>query len=174
MLIKVWDEITYPFLNLSLGMDKLFHPTFYWSFDYLYMLGLKLKYILVKGQLASEWWRVAVQGVNPLWIWTLHDDDQIRLMLWYTWTQEVVGPAALTHGMPGILYLSLVVLLSWQQATKCCIILSYIERISWTLYVLCGGGVSLIETKWPTYSPMESIIIVSAYSLSVTLMLNFW
>ena len=46
---KVWDEITYPFPNFcwSLGMDKLFHPTIYWAYNYLSMMGLKL--IQVKG-----------------------------------------------------------------------------------------------------------------------------
>ena len=42
----IWDEITYPFLNRwSLGMNMEFHPTLYWACDYLYMLGLKLKYV---------------------------------------------------------------------------------------------------------------------------------
>ena len=30
-------------------MDKSFHPTLYWPCDYLYMLGLKLNHVLVKG-----------------------------------------------------------------------------------------------------------------------------
>ena len=48
---NVWDEITYPFLNFqrckrwSLGVDKYFHPTLYWVYDYLYMLGLKLNHV---------------------------------------------------------------------------------------------------------------------------------
>ena len=51
---KVWDEITYPFLNFngaavgmscSLGMDKLFHPTLYRACDYLSKLGLKLNHV---------------------------------------------------------------------------------------------------------------------------------
>ena len=39
---KVWDEITYTFLNCSrwsLGMDKSFHPTISWACNYLSMLG---------------------------------------------------------------------------------------------------------------------------------------
>ena len=45
---KVWDEITCPFpiFNYwSLGMDKLFHPTFNWACDYVSMLVLKLIHV---------------------------------------------------------------------------------------------------------------------------------
>ena len=38
---KVWDEITYPFLN--------FHPTFYNGCNYLSMLGLKLNHVIKRG-----------------------------------------------------------------------------------------------------------------------------
>ena len=49
MPCKVWDEITNPFppftcctVPVSLGMDKLFHPTLYKGRNYLYMLVLRL------------------------------------------------------------------------------------------------------------------------------------
>ena len=41
---KVWDEITYPFPNFNgatvevMGMDRWFHLTCFWSYDYLFML----------------------------------------------------------------------------------------------------------------------------------------
>ena len=52
---KVWDEITYPFLNFngcnhrSLGMDKLFHLTLYQACNYLSMHGLKLNHVSKRG-----------------------------------------------------------------------------------------------------------------------------
>ena len=33
----------------SLGMDKLFHPTLYWAYNYLSMLGLKLTHVSKRG-----------------------------------------------------------------------------------------------------------------------------
>ena len=54
---KLWDEITYPLLNFngtSLGMNKWFHPTFYWACDYLSMLGLKLNHISKRGPKPNE------------------------------------------------------------------------------------------------------------------------
>ena len=48
MARKVWDEITYPFLNCwSLGMNKKFHPTLYSGYNYLSML--------VKGATGCRW-----------------------------------------------------------------------------------------------------------------------
>ena len=47
----MWDEITYPLPNFSgaavwsLGMDKYFHPTLYWVWDYLSMLGIELIHV---------------------------------------------------------------------------------------------------------------------------------
>ena len=49
---KVWDEITYPFLNFNVTMDKKFHPTLYRACDYLSMLGLKLNHVSKRG----PWW----------------------------------------------------------------------------------------------------------------------
>ena len=48
MLGKVWDQITYPFLNSKRckrwiwGTVKYFNPTLYWACSYLSMLGLNL------------------------------------------------------------------------------------------------------------------------------------
>ena len=53
---KVWDEITYPFLNFNgctvevcnrwnLWMAKRFHLAFYWTCDYLSMLGFRLNHV---------------------------------------------------------------------------------------------------------------------------------
>ena len=44
---ELLDEITYLFQNCNaaaLGMDKEYHLTFYWAYDYLSTLGLKLIY----------------------------------------------------------------------------------------------------------------------------------
>ena len=59
---KVWDEITYPFLNFrwSLGMDKWFHTTLYNGCNYLSMLGLKL--MLMKGD-------PGLTVPHPPWTW---------------------------------------------------------------------------------------------------------
>ena len=53
---KVWDKITYPFLNfngatveLSLEMDKYFRPTHYDGCKYLSMLGSKLIHVSKMG-----------------------------------------------------------------------------------------------------------------------------
>ena len=50
MLSKVWDAITYPFLGfngatveLKFGMGNQFHPIYSSGYNYLSMLGLKLK-----------------------------------------------------------------------------------------------------------------------------------
>ena len=44
---KVWDEITYAFLNFNVRtrMDKWFHPIHYNGCNYLSMLGLKLNHV---------------------------------------------------------------------------------------------------------------------------------
>ena len=64
----MWDEITYPFLNLNgLGMDKWFHPTFYWAWDYLSMQGLKLKHVSIdytEGGGGGLW--ISIYNYNPL------------------------------------------------------------------------------------------------------------
>ena len=49
---NMWDEITYPLPNLngvSLGLDKLFHPTSYNGYNYLSMLRLKLIHVSKRG-----------------------------------------------------------------------------------------------------------------------------
>ena len=42
---KVWDEITYPFLNFN----GVFHPILYKVCNYLSMLGLKLNHVSKRG-----------------------------------------------------------------------------------------------------------------------------
>ena len=59
---KVWNEITYPFLNCnrcSLGMDKYFNFTYYNGCNYLYILALKLIYVSKSGHrpLSPIYWR---------------------------------------------------------------------------------------------------------------------
>ena len=55
MSSKVWDKITYPFLNFNdctrwgLGMDKQFHPAIYNRCNYLSMCGLKLYHVSERG-----------------------------------------------------------------------------------------------------------------------------
>ena len=49
-LYKVWDEITYSFLNFNGGTFEVkFYPTLYWACDYLSMLGLKLIHVSKSG-----------------------------------------------------------------------------------------------------------------------------
>ena len=48
----MWDEITYTLANFtgaSLEMNKWFHPTLYWTCDYLSMLELKLIHVKKNG-----------------------------------------------------------------------------------------------------------------------------
>ena len=52
MIMKLWNEITNPFLNFnrwSLGKDQLFDPTLYDEFNYLCMLGLNLFHVSKRG-----------------------------------------------------------------------------------------------------------------------------
>ena len=59
---KVWDEITYPFLNCwSLGMDEWFHLTLYQAYDYLSMMGLKLNHVSKRGP------RYQLQDTQPIY-----------------------------------------------------------------------------------------------------------
>ena len=58
-----WNYLSCPKLQRlhrwSLGMDKLFHPTLYWSCDYLSVLGLKLNHVSKRGPrciLRPHWW----------------------------------------------------------------------------------------------------------------------
>ena len=47
---KVWDEITYPFLNFDgLGMGEKFHPILYNGCDYISILGLQLFHVSKRG-----------------------------------------------------------------------------------------------------------------------------
>ena len=80
---KVWDEITYPFLNFdganylsipklrSLGMDKYFHPTLYNGCDYLPVLGLKLNHVGKRGPRGpfyQQRWAKPALRVGHVWV----------------------------------------------------------------------------------------------------------
>ena len=59
---KVWDDITYPFLNFNdateFGKDKEYHPTLYFVCDYLFMVTLNLISVCTSGpsQLITNNW----------------------------------------------------------------------------------------------------------------------
>ena len=60
MLCNVWNGITDPFPNFNGAtsqIDKQFHPTLYWAYDYLSMLGLKLIHVDKR-----------VQGLFIIWL----------------------------------------------------------------------------------------------------------
>ena len=61
----MWYEITYPFPN-SDGMEKYFHPTLYWTCDYLSMLVFKLFHVSKRGPMGQVWkiCIIAVEGNN--------------------------------------------------------------------------------------------------------------
>ena len=60
----MWDEITYPFPNFNLEMDKLFHCLLYNECNYLSMLGLKLK--CWKGSQCT-WYKLSVIVLEIRW-----------------------------------------------------------------------------------------------------------
>ena len=58
----------------SLGLDELFHPTFYWANDYLSMLGLKLVHVSKSDPRATcpiEILSLNISFDNQRWLWQL-------------------------------------------------------------------------------------------------------
>ena len=77
LLSMGWSYISIPKLQRlhrwSLGMDKSFHPTLYWAYDHLSMMGLKL--IPVNKRAPWRYCWCHLEYGNPVWWEYFHNNE---------------------------------------------------------------------------------------------------
>ena len=79
-----WNDLSNPKLQrcsrLGLEMDKIFHPTLYWAYDYLSMVGLKLIHIN-KRHTGDAIALLLYRQYNVLFSWWRHQIETFSALL---------------------------------------------------------------------------------------------